>query len=932
MAPDGEAPLVERAWEITHGDSALEDLASGTGSVTVVTGRAGAGRTCLLDTMAARAAPRGVGVLRARGDELAGGFPFSAALQWFNPLVEATDDGAGDLLVGPASFARPLFRPEDGSVPARQVLIDEADAIIEGLAWMTVHATATQPLLVVADDAQWLDPYSQRLLARLAAVSEHAPVLLAIGLRPAPGPATPLVESLAARSTTMTLPLAPLTVEGVHLLAEQMLGVPVAPDVSAYCHVATDGCPAFVVELLRTLEHGSVPRVEDLVGVIPPAIRHVATTGLRRWGPEATDLGRALAVLGEDATTRRAARLAGLDPADAARAEGALGTTGHVTFEGRPRFCSPLVEAAVHDDLLGVDGARLHADAARLLAEDGVPDGRRAAHLLWTRPVGDAGTAATLERAARQARADGDDSRAVQFLTRAIAEPLPPDLRGAMAVQLTEARAARGPDVCVAEAARAVAAMPAGTARARARQRLGRLQFLLGDLRGASASLDHAVVDAQGDADLVRELGPEHDALAVAEGSASLPARAGGDRVPVGAVQPAERALRAQRILALRASPHHVREVVGTPTDRRAAAHSLGGLGYVWVTLALLAVDELDTAESVLDAAGESMEGTGGWLARTGPGPVLRAVLALHRGDLRTSLEKANAALATARSEGGGPWDAWARWTISACHLEGDDPDAACAPLPPQTEAVDSSLSAMALTHAHARLELVRGCASRALELAMACRGHATSLNLADGPIAPWRVVAALAASAAGDAARARELAEEEVALARTSGAPRPLAIALRVRGRLAATAEARKDLEEAVGLLEDTTQALALAWARFDLGVDLRKTHPASARDPLREALDLGAACGSASLVRHARQELRVLGVRPRRTARHGPDSLTPSERRIAELAGEGMTNRQIGQHLRVTQSTVEFHLTRAYRKLQISSRRQLPTALATD
>ena len=71
-------------------------------------------------------------------------------------------------------------------------------------------------------------------------------------------------------------------------------------------------------------------------------------------------------------------------------------------------------------------------------------------------------------------------------------------------------------------------------------------------------------------------------------------------------------------------------------------------------------------------------------------------------------------------------------------------------------------------------------------------------------------------------------------------------------------------------------------------------------------------------------------IGVRPRTTERAGADSLTPSERRVVELAATGDTNRQIAQTLFVTEKTVETHMGRAFRKLEVSSRRQLPDALA--
>ena len=94
----------------------------------------------------------------------------------------------------------------------------------------------------------------------------------------------------------------------------------------------------------------------------------------------------------------------------------------------------------------------------------------------------------------------------------------------------------------------------------------------------------------------------------------------------------------------------------------------------------------------------------------------------------------------------------------------------------------------------------------------------------------------------------------------------------------------------------------------------------------PLLEGLELAAACGASALVESARTELRAAGARPRSVVRSGIDALTPSERRVAGLAADGLSNAEIAQALFVTVRTVEMHLSAAYRKLEISSRTALP------
>jgi DNA-binding NarL/FixJ family response regulator len=175
-------------------------------------------------------------------------------------------------------------------------------------------------------------------------------------------------------------------------------------------------------------------------------------------------------------------------------------------------------------------------------------------------------------------------------------------------------------------------------------------------------------------------------------------------------------------------------------------------------------------------------------------------------------------------------------------------------------------------------------------------------------------------------------LAEAELADARRWGAPGTVGPALRVLGVLRRE-EGSALLEEAVTVLEASHARLELAKTLADLGATLRRDRrPSDARDPLRRALELADACGADGLVEHVRSELYATGARPRTTALGGVDSLTASERRVAAFAAEGQSNRDIAQALFVTPKTVEVHLSNAYRKLGIRSRRELAAALSSD
>jgi DNA-binding CsgD family transcriptional regulator len=222
-----------------------------------------------------------------------------------------------------------------------------------------------------------------------------------------------------------------------------------------------------------------------------------------------------------------------------------------------------------------------------------------------------------------------------------------------------------------------------------------------------------------------------------------------------------------------------------------------------------------------------------------------------------------------------------------------------------------------------------RGALDHALELGQAL----TAFGHTNPPVSypAWRSLAALEHHGLGDTAAALALAREEVELARAWGAPRTLGRALRILGLIEGADDGIARIREAVSVLEPSPARLEHAYALADLGAALRRAnHRAEAREHLRQALELAQRGGATRLAEHAHEELIATGARPRRIVQSGAASLTPSERRTAAMAAEGMSNREIAQALFVTLRTVEMHLSNAFRKLDVSSRTQLPAALA--
>jgi DNA-binding CsgD family transcriptional regulator len=345
----------------------------------------------------------------------------------------------------------------------------------------------------------------------------------------------------------------------------------------------------------------------------------------------------------------------------------------------------------------------------------------------------------------------------------------------------------------------------------------------------------------------------------------------------------------------------------------------------------VLAMADLDEALTMYDAAlaDAHLHGSISGFAAT---KVFRAQAFFFRGDLAEAEADSREALDACRAWGLQLLDAFRFVCAEALMEQGKLAEAAAVLEPARPdESMPEDVALYFLRHSRARLRLLQGDLAGGLE-AIADVGARFERSGGRNPaLLPWRSHAALALLRLGDRDEARRLAAQELELARAWGAPRALGAALRAAGLVDGGAEGLKLLEEAVEVLADSPAKLEHAKARTELGAALRRHNLRSAaRDQLRRAVELATICGAAPLAARAEAELLATGARPRRIALSGVESLTPSERRVAEMAAGGPTNREIAQALFVTPKTVEMHLSRAYRKLGINSRSQLSAALA--
>ncbi len=927
--------LIERDREAAVLSCALTDAMNGRGNVVVAEGPAGIGKSRLLATTCAEAAQRGLGVLSARGVELERDVPFGVAAELFGPRLAATTaDQRATLLAGHAGLTAAVLDPH---APAP----DDAQALVRGLYWLTVNLSAvSRGLLIAVDDAHWADPPTLGFLAHLAARTSELPVALVVAVRSGErGSGSALIDWLLTQPEHRVIRPEHLTDDGVGVMVAAEWPAADPSFVSA-CARLSGGNPFLARELVRSLRAdgvsataSSVPIVERLV---PDTVVRSVLVRLARLGDASRRLAAAIVVLGDGASVRHAAALAEITTDEAAGVADTLAQAHVLAADAPLRFAHPLIAAAVSADLPAFARAAAHRRAADLLAADGAAAETVAVHLLLSEPDGDPATAAVLRRAAERTLARGDPPAAVRLLRRALAEPPPLPDRADVLLELAEAEVRAGHIDAGRHVDAALALLQKPAERIRALVPLARLRFQLGDHEASARAVREALA-------LLEPDDPTAQALAVDELTATLfraPLRPRADAL----LEPLVRSARDGKPpnhpgllahLALRMAfdgvePAQVRDLA----ERATAASPLvdpasHGILMGIVVQALVVVDELALAEGIAGAALELSRRRGALLGYS-LASFHRAIPRYQRGALRDALADIEQAL-TARSEG---WDAGAAWVDALhahIHLALGDPAAARATLTPSDFTTDGLEHAVLLS-ARATLALAEGLPATTLADAEAAGRQLLDVFGIDHPgFISWRCTAADAASALGDHERARRLASENLTRARVTRVPRAIGHALRCAGRLAPRSRSIELLHEAVDVLERSPARLELAGAQVELGAALRRDgQRTAAQAPLRSGLQLADASGAATLAETARQELRATGARPRRAAWTGADALTPTERRVAQLAAEGLTNTQIAQALFVTPKTIQTHLAHTYRKLGIGSRRELSTALS--
>jgi DNA-binding CsgD family transcriptional regulator len=932
--------LLEREDELSVLGTLVAQAARGDGRVGLIEGPPGIGKTRLVAAARRLAADAGMRCLSARGGPMERAFPFGVVRQLFEPVLATGPEQRREVFAGPAARVERLLSGEgepvaNGGAPF---------AVYHGLYWLTANLSAADRMALLVDDLQWCDPPSLAAVEYLGRRLEGLPVLLVIASRPhEPGFDRSVLDILArepaAREVTPRALSEPATAE----LLRARLSAAATDGFCRACHTATGGNPLLVAELVSALAaEGVTGRAEDVAKVAeigPEAVAAAVRLRLARLSEEARSLAAAASVLGDGARLEDAAALARLEPSQAVAAAIALAEVDLLRADETIAFVHPVVEAAVYASLGPLGQRDAHARAARLLTRAGRQAEQVAAHVMRCPPAADSEAVVVLRAAAVRSMAAGAAGLAAEYLERALNEPPPPGQRLQILVELGRAEHRLRPPQAAGHLQEALTLTDDPVLRTRIALRLGAVLAWAGRAGEAKAVFEQVLADPSLDASLLRKAETGLVALGLFEPELVPLARERLSRFdPEAPLTDFD-----SRSLLTYAAYDLARTGTGKDTAVEWVLRLIAGRGvldengrgaFAEVAAVLLAADRLDEAQRLAEDLTQAGEKTGSVLLACGA-LWLQASILHHRGALADAEAYFSATVDTATAHGFITPVNWAGAQYAILLADRGDGKAAWEMLHrlgldgPQRETGFLYEARLAAGVARVACGQVR----EGIDQLRAVGRRWEAIGARNPDMAPWRPHLAQSLLLAGERDEARALADEHAALARAWGAARPLAGALRIQGLARGGEEGILSLRESAEVARVSPGRLELALSLVEVGAaERRANRRTAARELLQEGLSLAHHCGARSLQDRALTELLAAGARPRRPPASGRDTLTPSELRIADLAGAGQTNREIAQRLYITQKTVEAHLARAFRKLHVDSRAQLTAALSRE
>ncbi|MFI0420895.1 ATP-binding protein [Spongiactinospora sp. 9N601] len=867
--------LVGRRNEIARFDALLEAAKKGRGGALVLRGEPGIGKSALASQVAQSA--NGFLVMRASGAEFEMELPFAALHQLCAPIL-------GHMTAMPAPYRRALevaFGLDSG-VP---------DPLRVGVATLSLLAEAARdrPVLCVIDDAHWLDRASATTLAFLARRVSAERIAVVFAAR----------EDGPQLGDLPVLTLGGLNESDARALLAGAIRGPLDARVRDRILAESRGNPLALLELPRTAGLAGLAGGFDLPG--PGVIEQSFRARLQALPPHARLLVTIAAAepLGDAGLLWRAAGLLGLDPSAGAQA------ASLVEFGTRIRFSHPLARSAAYETASPEDRRRAHRALATVTDPVADPD-RRAWHRARAAAGPDEEIAAELEGSATRAEARGGIAAAAAFLERSAALTLVPELRAERMIAAAQAKLSVGEFDAAAEL---ISAVRSGDPRQAARIDLlrGRLSFARhrgGEtpatpvLSAASrlAEVDPAwsracFLDAFEMGVLAGDLGQVVAAAQTAPPAAEPPT--GSDIVLDSLV---EMFTRGHEAAARRLGP-----IVGSDDEVWAGRPSLGFVlaGELWDSGAMYGI-----ASRTVAAGRDS-----GSFHLLPIGLAMLATVTVHKGDFGAAMEMISEEEAIAEATGAAPL-IYPRIHLAALRGRREEALKLFASVPEH----------MTLSVQWATAVLHNGLAD------YQAAGEAARLAIARGYVG----LSALALPELVEAAmRGGHVAEARAALAalgeRARAGRRPWGLGVEAYARALVTGD-EKCYEQAVDLLDGCSMAIYGARAYLLYGEWLRRQgRRREARNRLRTAHEMFADLGAEAFAERAAGELRATGEHARSRTAQASDRLTMQEVHIARMVAEGATSKEVAAKLFLSPRTVDAHLRNIFRKLGITSRKQL-------
>ena len=637
--------LVEREAERGVIEQQLTDARGGTGSVVVLQGPAGKGKSRLLQLAGDLARRQGLRVLGASGAELERHFPFGIAIQLFEPWWLSAGEGErGATVKGAAAAAGVLLDKGPGEAEP-----DAGYGTVHGLFRLAAQLALTggdeperRAVVMLVDDAQWADGPSLRFLAYLAERLAELPIALVVSMRLGePGADAAGLAALRVAAADRLLRLRSLSSAAVKRLVTAAF-----PDADeAFCVACariTGGNPFLLLELLEHVEADglspSETTAERLGDLAPQAVLDTVVARLGTLAPAVRAVASAVAVLGDGTALRHVAALADLPSAKVAEAADTLADM-HLFCAGEPlSFVHPLIRQAVEQSISPLARGYQHARAAEILDGDGQSEELVAPHLLAAPARADARTVEILRAAARKAMASGAVSSAVGLLSRALDEGSK-DAHGELLAELAQAEVQAGLPRALARLGEAIETSHDPHQRAELALTLGAAHYRERNYVDAVMVLAGAALDARhDDPQLAEEIAAAHfSAVSLVPGLAAETQRRGArlmESLPEHPTPPERTAVAHLAVhRALQREPRGaVRRLADLAWGDGELLETDGFLRSSWsmVAAALHMVDDLERALELCDAAlaHAGAQGGGGRARRRQPLPVMAALRA----------------------------------------------------------------------------------------------------------------------------------------------------------------------------------------------------------------------------------------------------------------------------------------------------------------